>query len=100
MEIKNNDIERYQIARKKVDEIKGFYGHLVSFVVVNLFLLFINLKYTPEYLWFFWSFISWGIGLFFHGMRVFNYFPFLSKDWEKRKIEQYIEEENKKNKFE
>ena len=68
MEIKNNDIERYQIARKKVDEIKGFYDHLVSFVVVNLFLLFINLKYTPEYLWFFWSFISWGIGLFFHGM--------------------------------
>lgn len=89
----NQDYKKYQEAVKKVKEIKGFYGHLFSYIVTNLFLLFINLKHTPEAYWFFWPMFSWGIGLVFHGMKVFGYFPFFNKDWEERKIREYMEQE-------
>ena len=98
MESTNNDYEKYQTAHKQVQEIKGFYGHLLSFVLVMLFLLFLNLKYSPSYLWFFWPLLGWGIGLIFHGMSVFNYMPFFGKNWEEQKIKQFMEQDSK-NKY-
>lgn len=97
MEKYNAEYDRYRRAQKRVNEIKGFYGHLTSFVIVNLFFIYLNLKYSPEYLWFFWPTFGWGIGLFFHGVRVFQWFPFLSKEWEQKKIKQFMEEESNKN---
>ena len=94
----NHQYERYLKARNKVQEIKGFYGHLIPFVIVNLFLLYTNLKHSPEYLWFFWPLLSWGIGLFFHAMKVFNFIPFLNKDWEEKKLRYFIEQEKSKTK--
>ncbi|WP_310381973.1 2TM domain-containing protein [Flavobacterium sp.] len=96
----NNDFENYNRAKKKVEKIKGFYSHLTSYIVVMAVLIFINLKYSPEYLWFFWTLLGWGTGLFFHAMNVFNFAPFLNTDWENRKIKQFMDEENKNNKFE
>lgn len=100
MENSNSEYEKYQKAKKQVNEIKGFYGHLTSYVIVLAILIYINLKYTPENLWFIWTMLGWGIGLFFHAMRVFNWFPFLNKEWEERKIRQFMEEDKNKNKFE
>jgi hypothetical protein len=40
--------------------------------------------------------LGWGIGVFFHASKVFNFFPFLGKDWEEKKIKEFIEEEQKK----
>lgn len=96
----NNDYENYNRAKKQVEKIKGFYSHLTSYIIVMAALIFINLKYSPEYLWFFWTLLGWGTGLFFHAMKVFNFAPFLNKDWENRKIKLYMDEENKNNKFE
>jgi len=96
----NNDYERYQRARKQVEEIKGFYIHLTVYVLVMAGLIYINLRYSPQYLWFLWTMVSWGIGFLFHAMKVFSWFPFFNKDWEERKIKQYMEEEHKRNKFE
>ena len=92
----NSEFVEYQIAKKQVEELKGFYSHLASFILVIGVLIFVNLKYSPQYLWFLWTFFSWGIGLTFHALRVFNLVPFLGKDWEERKIEQYIQEEKNK----
>lgn len=98
---KNNDFESYQKAKKQVQELKGFYGHLLSYLIGMAVIIYINLKYTPEVLWFIWTLLGWGIGIFFHAMRVFNFFPFFNKDWEKKKIKQFMEEEmSNKNKFE
>lgn len=99
MEQYNQEFERYQKAKKQVEEIKGFYGHLISFVVVMAVLLFINLRYSPQYLWFFWPLLGWGIGLLFHGMKVFNYTPFFGKNWEERKLKEFMDQE-KQNKYE
>jgi hypothetical protein len=38
--------------------------------------------------------VGWGFGVAVHGMEVFGYNPLLGKDWEKRKIEKYMEDEN------
>jgi 2TM domain len=96
----NNDFEKYQKAKKQVEEIKGFYTHLVVYVLVMILLVFINLKYSPEHLWFIYSMSGWGLGLLGHASKVFGWFPFLGKDWEERKLKQFLEEEKKnQNKY-
>lgn len=100
MEIIHNEEERYYQAKKRVEEIKGFYGHLISYVVVNIGLLVLNLLTSPKHLWFFWPMFGWGIGLLFHALKVFNYSPFFNKEWEDRKIREFMEKENEsKNKW-
>ena len=93
MENNYHEEERYFQARKKVNEIKGFYGNLTAYIFVNIGFLVLNLLTSPQQLWFFWPMLGWGIGVIFHGMRVFNYMPFLGKDWEKRKISELMEKE-------
>ena len=46
--------------------------------------------YSPIYLWFFYPLFGWGLGLFFHAMKVFNFMPFLNKEWEAKKIKEFI----------
>jgi hypothetical protein len=94
----NQDEERYFAAKKKVNEIRGFYGNLTSYVIVNLFLFALNMVTSPEHLWFFWPMLGWGIGVAIHGMKVFNHLPFFDKEWEERKIKEFIaKEEQTKN---
>jgi len=93
MEKQYAEEERYYNARKRVEEIKGFYGNLIAYIAVNTGLLVINLVTSPQYLWFLWPLLWWGIGVVFHGMKVFNYMPFFSKDWEEKKIKEFIEKE-------
>lgn len=100
MERNYKEEERFQQAKKRVEEIKGFYGNLTAYIVVNLVLVFINLKTSPDHLWFYWPMLGWGIGVLFHGLRVFNCMPFLGKDWEERKMKEYMEEdERRKNEW-
>ena len=90
--------ERFFKAQKRVEEIKGFYGNLIAYIVVNIGLLVLNLMTSPNHLWFYWPLLWWGIGVFFHGMKVFNFMPFFSKDWEEKKIKEFMEkEEQSKN---
>ncbi len=49
----------------------GFYIHLSVYTAVNVLLIIINLSTSPEYLWFKWPLMGWGIGLFFHAIGVF-----------------------------
>lgn len=100
MEKLETEYERYQKAKKQVQEIKGFYVHLACYLAVMIVLIFINLRYTPQYLWFVWSLLGWGIGVFIHAVMVFNIFPFIGRDWEEKKIKQFMEEEKSKNKYE
>lgn len=85
----------YLRAQKKVEDIKGFYGHLMSYVIVMLALAIINFTATPSYLWFLWPALGWGVGVAVHAVTVFNYMPFLSSEWEEKKITEMLEKENK-----
>ncbi len=98
MELVMETITEYQSylkARNQVLEMKGFYTHFAFFLVVMLVLIYLNLRYSPEVLWFTWTLVGWGIGVFFHAKKAFNCFSFLDKEWEEKKLKQFIEEENK-----
>ena len=92
MEIQDKE-ERYYKAKKRVEEIKGFYGNLAAYIVMNIFFLIVNLLTSPEHLWFFWPMIGWGVGVVFHAMKVFNYMPFLGENWEEKKIREFMDKE-------
>ncbi len=85
--------QEYIEARKRVAELKDFYKHLTSFIVVNLGLFTINLIFSPNDLWFYWTFFGWGFGLFFHAIYVFEIFPYFGKEWEKQQIKKILEKE-------
>ena len=90
------DEEKYKIAKKRVEEIKGFYGHLFTYIGVNVVLITINLVTSPSVIWFYWVTVFWGIGLFWHAMGVFVFGKFTGVGWEKKKIVEIMEEMDKK----
>ena len=89
----NAEETKYQRAQKRVEAIKGFYIHLIVYVVVNLILFSINMIVSPDSLWFFWPLMGWGIGLFMHALSVFVFGGGFSADWEERKIQELMEKE-------
>lgn len=62
-------LEEYKEAWREMEireAKKGLYEHVISYIIVNAFLIFINLWTNPEYIWFIWILVGWGIGLAFH----------------------------------
>ncbi|AVR46106.1 histidine kinase [Christiangramia fulva] len=91
-----NSQDSYSNAKKRVEELREFYTHLFSFVIINLFLAGLN-YYTNKwaYPWFLWVTFGWGIGMLFSALKVFRINPFYNKEWEERKIREYMEKENR-----
>lgn len=83
----------YYRAKKRVEELKGFYGNLISYCCVIPILIFINLKFTPDFQWFWFSMAGWGFGLSMHAFKVFGY----SSNWEERKIQEILNKQEGKN---
>jgi hypothetical protein len=83
------DRDPYDVARRRVNAKLGLYIHLAVYVAVNTLLVAINWVYSPQYLWFFWPLLGWGIGIGFHALAVFV-FPSGSRIKE-RMIQQEIE---------
>ena len=79
----------YEKAAKRVEELKGFYGNLISYCIFIPFLFFINWKTSPGYYWAFWPMFGWGIGVISHGIKTFG----IGTDWEERQIKKYMEKE-------
>jgi hypothetical protein len=65
--------DAYQQAKARVEAKIGFFIHLAVYTGVNLLLIIINLLTAPRYLWFYWPLLGWGIGLFFHALKVFAF---------------------------
>jgi|WetSurMetagenome_2_1015567.scaffolds.fasta_scaffold105839_1 hypothetical protein len=84
-----SEAEIYQVARKRVEEKKGFYTHLASYVVVNAMLVIIWAITNPGYPWFIWPLAGWGIGVIFHFLGVFAFNK--GTAWESKEIEKEAE---------
>ncbi len=94
METQNiyNENMAYVRAKERVDQIKGFYGNLISYCFVIPVLIFINLS-TTKFQWFWFPLLGWGMGVTFHALEVFGY----GKTWEEKKIREILEKENNQN---
>lgn len=79
----------YERASKRVKELKGFYGNLISYCLIIPFLIFVNLYTVPQYHWFWWPMLGWGIGLASHAFQVFG----IGRNWEEKQIQKILEKE-------
>jgi sensor histidine kinase YesM len=99
---KNNNImytediqnSSYVRAVEKVEKLKEFYQNVTSYCIVIPFLVFINLYVSPQFHWFWFPMFGWGIGVLFHGLDVYNYNPILGRDWESKKINKLMKEDD------
>ncbi|MDX8554033.1 2TM domain-containing protein [Tenacibaculum sp. 1B UA] len=107
MENDYKEEHKYLLAKKRVEKIKGFYWHLAAYIIVNIFISVVTImglmnedkltfikaisNFGVYATWFFW-----GIGVFFHWLGVFGTNMFFNKDWENRKIQEYLDELKKK----
>ena len=96
--------QKYVLARKRVEKNSKFYKHLASYIIVNIFLSAIFIvgdmndgdtfkeavtDYNNYKIWLFW-----GIGIAFQALNTFGVRLFFKKNWEEKKIKQYMEEQN------
>ena len=88
------DQDKYQRAKARVEDLKGFYTHLLTYIGVNLLLIAIDLL-TGRGLWFYWVTVFWGLGVILQAIKVFFGSRLFSKDWEERKIREIMEKEEK-----
>lgn len=95
----NLENNKYVKAVEKVEKLKEFYQNLASYCLVIPFLIFINIRFSPGFYWFWFPLFGWGLGLTFHFLEVNNYNIFLGKNWEERKINELMEKENKQKRI-
>jgi hypothetical protein len=62
----------FSVFASSIKNHKGFYYHLVAYLIINALLIFINFDTYPQYLWFKFPLIAWSIIIIFHGWRVFQ----------------------------
>jgi 2TM domain len=89
--------DAYRRARHRVAALRGFYIHLTVFLLVNALLFVINIVTSPGTWWFYWVLFGWGIGLLAHAAAVFGFGNggWLGRDWEERKVREYMERDSK-----
>jgi hypothetical protein len=96
--------EKYRRARKRIEEIKGFYIHLFIYLIINTVILVVIYVATRDEGGNFWeaghffTLFFWGIGLLFHAIHTFKLNPFFGEKWEKRQIRKYMEKDREESK--
>ena len=96
---------QYLKAKKQVAKLKGFYIHLLVYILVNIFISSVivyglmNGDYTfteaITHFGVYSTWLFWGIGMFFHGVGVFGFQSFLGKNWEEKKLKEFMEREKR-----
>jgi sensor histidine kinase YesM len=79
--------EKYIRAKKRVDELKGFYYGLASYCVVIPFLIFVNYRTNWEHQWFWYPMFGWGLGMCIQGFRLLGF----NRSWEQKKVKQFMD---------
>lgn len=95
----SNPESSYDLAYKRVKRIKGFYVHLLVYILVNTFIIVANNNESISENHVFWSWenfstaLFWGIGLMAHGLSVFGKNIFFGHNWEERKIQEFMKKD-------
>lgn len=100
METQNEKKKSYIKAKEKVKSIQIFYLHLVGYIIVVLLLLYnlyiVSGAYKTFFIWFdIIVLVLWTIFILVHGWIVFKGKRVFSKNWEDRKIKEYIDKKER-----
>ncbi|MBL4907668.1 MAG: 2TM domain-containing protein [Sneathiella sp.] len=91
----NEDEKEIEQARKKVRQLRFFYRHLATYVVVIVFLHILNWM-TSSYYWARWPMIGWGFSVTLHWTQIIAFFPIFDENWEERKVQELLAKKAKK----
>jgi len=80
-----SDDEIRKLAQRRVAAKKGFFIHLIIYIIVNALLVSIWAISGGGYMWFLWAAGGWGVGVIFHCLGVFA-FSREDSDWEQNEI--------------
>jgi hypothetical protein len=83
-------------ARSRLAAEKGFYVHVATYVIVIGCLFIINAM-TGSRWWFIWPALGWGIGILVHALATFGLVGFMGREWERRRLNELIEEERSRH---
>lgn len=86
--------KRYKMAKKRVENLKGFYIHFGIYLLLLPVFLYLNYISGTNFPWALFPIVGWGIGLAGHAAETFNYNPFFGKNWEERKIRELMDKED------
>lgn len=100
---------KYLRAKKRVEKIKGFYVHLIVYIIVNIFLSGIiifgimqeegdSFGEVIQNFGVYSTWVFWGIGIFFHWLGVFG-FTVVGKNWEEKKLKEILDKEERNSKL-
>lgn len=90
--------DKYTAAKREVKRLKGFYTHLIVYIAINIMIVFLNIGdldkgesyFKTEN---FFTLFFWGIGLFVHAFSVFVPDLIFGRNWEDKKIKEFMEKE-------
>lgn len=90
----NLNQSKYLRASERVAELRKFYGRCfrggVAILIVAAINYYINEWYYP---WFLWVVFGVGLGVALRAFKTFGLNGILGRDWEERKIKQYMEDD-------
>ncbi len=88
-----NEQQAYQRAIERAKELKRFYSHLGTYIVMNIFFFVLNYFTSYGHWWFYWPMLGWGLAIALRAIKVFGF----GSEWEERKAKEiYEKEQNKK----
>ena len=80
---------KYQKAKKRVEELKSFYIHILVYIILIPLWIFINYKTYWDFKWFWFPVIGMGVSIIIHAFKIYSY----NNDWEERKIKELMEKD-------
>jgi hypothetical protein len=91
MDATRNEDPRYQRAKKRVEEIEGFVGHLIAYVTISVGLFVLDFLTNQDDWWFYWPLVVWGVVVVIHAAILFGVEGRFGRRWEERKIRELME---------
>ncbi|QWX85559.1 2TM domain-containing protein [Cellulophaga sp. HaHaR_3_176] len=95
----DND-SKYFRAKERVAAVKVFYGKVFKYILAIVITGSIN-YYLNEWSnpWFLWVVLGVSISLILKAVKLFGYEIFMGKNWEQRKIEELMRDDDTKKKW-
>ena len=94
---------RYDQAKKKVDQLRGFYIHFFVYIIANTIISALKVNrnlnngetlneaifdFATIGLW-----VIWGVAILFHAFAVFGFDFIFGRHWEAKKLKKFMAEE-------
>lgn len=95
--IERIESEKYLRAKKRMEEIKGFYWHLFATCLATVIVVVINYL-TTDFPWSLFPIGAFILSLIIHWFVVFKRGSFFSQKWEEDKIREFMDEDNEQQK--